>query len=111
MIAVAEGLDNHTARVPVKELWQQSWENVAQLGLKMPERIPMSKPGVKTSRARCFHETLSHLHRSNAAPGVEGGDVFSINPLVDFYNALSLQHSVPQVRLILTHLINLWRYA
>ena len=43
VIAVAEGLDNHTARVPVKELWQQSWENVAQLGIEDARAHPYVK--------------------------------------------------------------------
>ena len=96
MIAVAEGLDNHTARVPVKELWQQSWENVAQLGIEDARAHPYVKAwrenfaalGVSMKRFPTSIEAM--LRRA-----LKGGDVFSINPLVDFYNALSLQHICP----------------
>ena len=96
VIAVAEGLDNHTARVPVKELWQQSWENVAQLGLEAARAHPYVKAGRENFAARGvsmkrFPTSIEAMLRR----ALKGGDVFSINPLVDFYNALSLQHICP----------------
>ncbi len=95
-IAVTEGLDNRTAQVPVSELWQQTWQNVTQLGVDDARVHPYVKAwrenfaalGVSMKRFPTSIEAM--LRRA-----LKGGEAFSINPLVDFYNALSLQYVCP----------------
>lgn len=96
VIAVVDDLDNRTARAGVSKFWREAWQGVAHLGVEDARehaniaawRADFAALGVSMKRFPTSIEAL--LRRA-----LKGGEPFSINPLVDFYNALSLRHVCP----------------
>lgn len=95
--AVASGMDNHIERPRVCVYWGEAWEaaaEAAQYGnaqshpLVKPWRDAFQRMGVSGKQFPSSVEAL--LRRA-----LKGGEPFSINPLVDWYNAVSLRHYVP----------------
>ncbi len=96
-VAVASGLDNASAKPLIDAGWRAAWADAAQLA---SQGNAQSQPRIRPWRERfralgisgkdfpCSAEAL--LRRA-----MKGGEPFSINPLVDFYNTLSLRHLVP----------------
>lgn len=82
----------------VVALWRSAWTDAGAKGAKYGNA--QSHPRVKTWR-----ETWQRLGISNKQypssieallrRALKGGEPFSISPLVDFYNAISLRHTVP----------------
>ena len=91
-------IDNHRERPGIgpflEEAWREAGEAVAAFG--NPQSHPRIEPWRTRLRAagaspREFPSSVEALARRAG----RGGDPFRINPLVDFYNAVSLRHLVP----------------
>src|SRR4051794_41495989 len=97
-VAVAEGVDNASPCPTVEALWRESWAAAGGLAVQYanaqshphvaPWRERFKAMGVSSKEYRSSIEAL--LRRA-----MKGGEPFSINPLVDFYNAVSLRHISP----------------
>lgn len=96
-VAVAGDLDNAAVRPAVEDLWRRAWSDATQAATYgnaqshprvKPWRDAFQRMGVSGKQFPSSVEAL--LRRA-----LKGGDPFSINPLVDFYNAVSLRHLVP----------------
>lgn len=97
-VAVAEGVDNTSPRPAVEALWRESWERAGALAAEYanaqshphvaPWRGAFKAMGVSSKEFRSSIEAM--LRRA-----MRGGEPFSINPLVDFYNGISLRHISP----------------
>lgn len=97
-VAVADGIENQTARPSIAALWQEVWTWAEQEGKPYgnaqshprirPWRERFTAMGVSGKEFPCSAEAL--LRRA-----LKGGEPFSINPLVDWYNTISLRYSVP----------------
>lgn len=98
VVAWATGIDNAQAYPTVDEDWASSWATAGLLVDTLPN--PQSHPHVKVWGDRLKAAGVS---RKDFPPSVEAvlrramkrGPRFAINPLVDFYNAVALQHVVP----------------
>jgi DNA/RNA-binding domain of Phe-tRNA-synthetase-like protein len=95
--AVAEDLDNRDPRPASTAYWRAAWEAAAASAVYgnaqshpavRPWREAFQRMGVSGKQFPSSVEAL--LRRA-----LKGGEPFSINPLVDFYNAVSLRHTVP----------------
>ena len=97
-VAVAEGIENHRPRPDLQQLWHRTWElasrrassevNAQSHPRVRPWREAMSAIGVSGQK---FPSSIEAALRR----AMKGGEPFSINPLVDFYNLVSLKHIVP----------------
>ena len=97
-VAVAHGVDNGTERPAVSEGWRAAWRAAGDVGaaygnaqshpLVAPWRAGFRRMGVS---GREFPSSIEALLRR----ALKGGEPFSINPLVDFYNTVSLRHTAP----------------
>ena len=97
-VAVARGLENVAARPAVEALWRDAWQAAAAEGL--PYGNAQSHPRVKPWRERFTAMGVSGKQFPSSVEALlrralKGGEPFTINPLVDWYNALSLRHLVP----------------
>src|SRR5215213_10972048 len=97
-VAVAEDVSPSADAARVEELWRQSWEDAARSASDYDN--PQSHPRVAAWRTamggmgisgRKFPSSIESLLRR----AFKGGDPPRINPLVDYYNAVSLRHVVP----------------
>ena len=97
-VAVAEGVDNVTPRPAVEALWRESWLAAGKLAAQYAN--PQSHPHVAPWReafkgmglsSKDFRSSIEAILRR----AMKGGEPFRINPLVDFYNAISLRHVSP----------------
>jgi DNA/RNA-binding domain of Phe-tRNA-synthetase-like protein len=97
-VAVAQQVEPTAQRAGVKKLWEQAWERAG--GLAPTYGNAQSHPRVAAWReamtatgdsGRRFPSSVESLLRR----AFRGGKPPRINPLVDFYNALSLRHLVP----------------
>jgi DNA/RNA-binding domain of Phe-tRNA-synthetase-like protein len=96
--AVAHGLDNATERREVEAAWQSAWERAGAEAA--PYGNAQSHPCVRPWRARFTAMGISGKQfpssiESMLRRAMKGGEPFTINPLVDFYNTVSLMHTVP----------------
>ncbi len=95
--AVATDVDCGHEHPDLPKAWQQAWTSALD-ARKYGDRQshPRIKPwrdawkriGVSSKKFPCSIEAL--LKRA-----LKGGDPFSINPIVDFYNTISLKHVAP----------------
>ena len=96
-VAVANGIDNNSERPEVQALWQDAWAAAAHAAsYGNAQSHPRVKPWRERFRAigvspREFPSSIESLLRR----AMRGGKPFSINPLVDFYNSLSLRYVAP----------------
>ena len=101
-VAVASGVDNAAPRtqgVPeVDAFWRATWAAVAQNAAAYgnAQSHPRVEPWRERFRAmgvspKDFPSSIEAMLRR----ALKGGEPFAINPLVDFYNAVSLRHVVP----------------
>ena len=97
-VVVAHGVDNATARPAVAESWHAAWAGAARLaaGHGNAQSHPRVRPWREAFRAtgvssKEFPSSIEAMLRR----ALKGGAPFEINPLVDFYNGLSLRHIVP----------------
>ena len=96
-VAVARGVDNTNEDPGLSEAWNRAWESVAtQVDAAARQSHPRIKPwrqawkriGVSSKKFPCSIESL-------VKRALKGGEPFSINPIVDFYNTVSLRHIAP----------------
>ena len=97
-VAVAEGVEAAADAAGVEKLWRQAWEEAghsaptygnAQSHPRVAAwRDAMAATGVS---GRKFPSSVESLFRR----AFKGGEPPRINPLVDFYNSVSLRHAVP----------------
>lgn len=94
--AVAHGLDNRAAPDGLDPAWIESWSRAGRLDLDDAR----SHPTVAALRAR-FRDAGVSMKRFPTSieamlrRALKGGEPFRINPLVDFYNTLSMRHVLP----------------
>jgi DNA/RNA-binding domain of Phe-tRNA-synthetase-like protein len=97
-IAVARGVDNTVPHPSVADDWRATWDGAAALAHEYENA--QAHPHVAAWRTafremglapRDFRSSIEALLRR----AMRGGEPFSISPLVDFYNAVSLAHIVP----------------
>lgn len=98
VVVFARGLDNTTPMPAVESYWREAWADAAIAGAAFANA--QSHPRVAAWRdafkaigvsGKNFPASIEALLRR----AMKGGEPFSINPLVDFYNAVSLRHVVP----------------
>jgi DNA/RNA-binding domain of Phe-tRNA-synthetase-like protein len=97
-VVIAEGIDNSVGRPAVTDLWRQSWQEAGPAGAAYGNA--QSHPRVRPWRERLraagappkeFPSSIEAMLRR----AMKGGEPFAINPLVDFYNSISLRFTVP----------------
>lgn len=91
-------IDNSSDNSGIKEFWQEKWHHAGREGQHYPnaQSHPRIRPwrnyfkqmGFSGKKFPCSAEAL--LRRA-----LKGDEPFNINPLVDFYNAISMQYMVP----------------
>ena len=95
-VAVIHGLDNERAPADLERHWTETWEHAGRIEVKNAQSHPrvnawretLKTAGISQKRFPTSIEAM--LRRA-----LKGGPPFSINPLVDFYNMLSLRHILP----------------
>lgn len=97
-VAVASGLDNTIARPDIAATWRADWQRAGRDGAQYgnAQSHPRIRPWREHFRAlgvsaKDFPSSIEALQRR----ALKGGEPFAINPLVDWYNAVSLRHTVP----------------
>ncbi|WP_376797066.1 B3/4 domain-containing protein [Thermogemmatispora sp.] len=96
-VVIAEGIDNSRVPPEVSEEWRKTWRRAGQQAAAYGNA--QSHPHVRPWRERLralgvaskFPSSIEALLRR----ALKGGEPFSINGLVDFYNTISLRHVVP----------------
>jgi DNA/RNA-binding domain of Phe-tRNA-synthetase-like protein len=98
VVVVGEGLDRQGGAEAARELWNRAWAEIGRRAAEWPNA--QSHPHVRPWReawqrvgisAKKFPSSIEALLRR----AMKGGEPFSIHPLVDLYNAVSLRHVVP----------------
>lgn len=96
-VAVAEGIDNARERPAVAAAWREAWAGAARASVYgNAQSHPRVRPwrerfGAMGVSGKQFPSSVEALLRR----ALKGGEPFAINPLVDFYNAVSLRRLVP----------------
>jgi DNA/RNA-binding domain of Phe-tRNA-synthetase-like protein len=97
-VVVAQGVDNRADRPAVAARWRDAWEAAGREGARYGNA--QSHPRVRPWRERFRSQGISGKEFPSSAEALlrralKGGEPFAINPLVDFYNSVSLRHAVP----------------
>jgi DNA/RNA-binding domain of Phe-tRNA-synthetase-like protein len=97
-IAVAHGIDGAAPRPDVPAIWRDTWQVAGREGAQYgnAQSHPRVRPWREHFRAlgvssKDFPSSIEALLRR----ALKGGEPFTINPLVDWYNAVSLRHTMP----------------
>src|SRR5579884_3425053 len=98
VVAPARGVDNTVARPGVEQAWREAWARASAEGA--PYGNAQSHPRVRPWRERFTAMGVSGKQFPSSVEALlrralKGGEPFTINPLVDMYNAVSLRHVVP----------------
>lgn len=96
-VAVATGLRNDVMHDAVAASWRAAWSGAAEAAV---HRNAQSHPRIVPWRERFRVMGVSGKEFPSSAEALlrramKGGEPFTINPLVDFYNAISLRHVCP----------------
>lgn len=96
-VAVAYGLDGTSDEPEIAARWREAWAGAAASAVYGNAQ---SHPRVKPWRERFQAQGISGKEFPSSIEAMlrralKGGEPFSINPLVNFYNAISLRHVVP----------------
>lgn len=96
-VAVAYGLGDKNDELEIAARWREAWTGAAASAVYGNAQ---SHPRVKPWRERFQAQSISGKEFPSSIEAMlrralKGGEPFSINPLVDFYNATSLRHLVP----------------
>jgi DNA/RNA-binding domain of Phe-tRNA-synthetase-like protein len=96
-VAVALGIDNSGAQPEIEAEWREAW---AEASAAAAYGNPQSQPRIRPWRDRFRAMGISGKEFPSSAEALlrralKGGEPFSVNPLVDFYNTVSLRHLVP----------------
>lgn len=106
-VALAESIDNRAPRPELTAAWREAWAAAGQSAT--PYGSPQAHPRVAPWRQRFramgvsgkeFPSSVEALLRR----AMKGGEPFSVNPLVDFYNTVSLSHTAPAGGFDLAHI-------
>ena len=94
-VAVARDLHN-AASEGLERRWREAWQSAGALDLPNAQSHPYVNAWREQLRgagvsAKKFPTSIEAMLRR----ALKGGEPFHINPLVDFYNALSLRHVAP----------------
>ncbi len=93
--AVARGIDNAERRPAIEVEWRAAWDAAGQVdgtAQQHPRVVPWREMWKDNGiSSKHFPSSIQALLRR----AMKGGEPFEINPLVDFYNAISLNHVVP----------------
>jgi len=97
-VAVVHGIDNSTDYPQITARWQEVWTETARVAVVYGNA--QSHPHVKPWRERFQAQGVSGKQFPSSIEAVlrralKGNAAFAINPLVDFYNTVSLQYIVP----------------
>ncbi len=98
VVAVAHGVDNQIERPGITTRWHEVWEDARQASVYGNAQ---SHPRVRPWREQFQAFGVSSKKHPSSIEAVlrralkPGSEPFSINPVVDFYNTISLQHTVP----------------
>ena len=97
-VVVARDIDNRSERPEVSLAWDAAW--AAAASAVAPYGNAQSHPRVVPWRQRFQAIGVSMRHFPTSIEALlrragKGGVPFRINPLVDFYNGVSLRHAVP----------------
>jgi DNA/RNA-binding domain of Phe-tRNA-synthetase-like protein len=97
-VVVARDVDNTRDQPPIADGWVAAWEGAARAAA--PYGNAQSHPRVLAWRQgfQAIGVSMRHFPTSIEAllrRAMKGGAPFRINPLVDFYNGVSLRHTVP----------------
>ena len=96
-VSVARSVDNTNKDPRLTTAWKHVWNSIPdQIGTFDRQSHPRIKPwreawkriGISSKKFPCSIESL-------VKRGLKGGEPFSINPIVDFYNTVSLHHIAP----------------
>lgn len=92
----AAGIDNRSPNPAAARAWREAWAAAGALDVPNAQSHPRVAPWREALRAagsppKKYPAAIESLLRR----ALKGGDPFSINPLVDFYNAVSLRHVSP----------------
>lgn len=95
VVALPEPLTNQDPALSVRNYWQQAWKAAGALDLPNAQ----SHPHIRQWREQFQKIGVSHKKFPTSIEALlrralKGGDPFAINPLVDFYNGISLKHMV-----------------
>lgn len=96
-VAVADGLDNAAPHPEIAAFWRAAWREAAAASVYgNAQSHPRVKPWRDTFQrmgvsGKQFPSSVEALLRR----AMKGGEPFTINPLVDYYNAISLRRLVP----------------
>ncbi|MFQ5526966.1 MAG: B3/4 domain-containing protein [Thermoanaerobaculia bacterium] len=96
-VIVAEGLGRAGDPEAIARFWSEAWDGAAAAGeYGNAQSHPRIAPWRESFRAlgvsgKRFPTSIEALLRR----AMKGGEPFRIHPLVDFYNAISLQHVLP----------------
>jgi DNA/RNA-binding domain of Phe-tRNA-synthetase-like protein len=97
-VVVAHGVDNRPDRPEIGQAWTATWADaaIAAAGYENAQ----SHPRVRAWRQRFQATGVSMRHFPTSIEALlrramKGGTPFRINSLVDFYNTVSLRHTVP----------------
>jgi DNA/RNA-binding domain of Phe-tRNA-synthetase-like protein len=96
-VAVARGIDNEREQPTIAAAWQEGWTAAsAAASYGNAQSHPRVRPWRDRFQAmgvsgKQFPSSIEALLRR----ALKGGAPFSINPLVDWYNTISLHHVVP----------------
>ena len=95
VVALPEPLRNVDPEGKVSQYWKHAWETAGAPDFPNAQ----SHPHVKQFREQFQGIGVSHQKFPTSIEALlrralKGGECFSINPLVDFYNAISLNHVV-----------------
>jgi len=96
VLVAAEGLSNVEPALGVEKAWKAAWAHAGSLALPNPQSHPhvaswrqaFKRMGVSPREYPPAVESL--LRRA-----MRGGEPFHVNPMVDFYNSVSLAHITP----------------
>jgi DNA/RNA-binding domain of Phe-tRNA-synthetase-like protein len=97
-VAVVSDLDNRGPRPDVQALWHRAWRAAAEEAkpsgnAQSHPRVGPWRPAMKAAGAPAKKYPSSI--ESTLRRALKGGEPYTINPLVDFYNHVSLKHFVP----------------
>ncbi len=96
-LAVALGIDNASTRPEVEADWREAWSAAS---VAAAYANAQSHPRIRPWRERFRTLGISGKEFPSSAEALlrralKGGEPFTVNPLVDFYNTVSLHHVVP----------------
>lgn len=97
VIAVyAAGLESAAGAAYAEAAWRAAWRGAADRGLANPQSHPHVKAWREAMKAAgASHKDFPSSIEALLRRALKGGEPFRINPLVDFYNSVSLRNVSP----------------